>query len=280
MIRFVLYFIIPYRRINSNLYNKFSGRTYNIAHRGGSLEAPENTLFAFEKVLDICEIIELDVQETLDGIPIVIHNDTLDATSNGYGLVNKYLLRNIKEFDGGYQFKQGVIYPYRGIGVKIPTLEEVFQRFPDHFINIDIKKNSIQLIENVFHLVKQYNREAKTFIGSIKWSVWKRIVKNSWDNENNIYYFPVQEVIRFFLYHLFFLTPLFKPRYPILSIPRRFWILPLVNKRLVRELKQMNILLFVWTINDIRGMRDLMDIGVNGIITDLPHVLDEVLKGK
>jgi len=99
------------------------------AHRGNSEIAPENTVIAFRKAIDIgVDWIELDIRRSRDGAIVVIHDADVSRTTNGNGLVSELTLPQLKQLDAGYNFAMGFgrIFPYRGMGVKIPTLDEVF----------------------------------------------------------------------------------------------------------------------------------------------------------
>src|SRR5690348_16209850 len=114
------------------------------AHRGGSALAPENTLVAYEKGLSYgADALELDIHPTCDGEIVVIHDDTLDRTTDGSGRVSGFTLDDLRQFDAGYRFTpdSGATYPYRGQGVRIPTLAEVYERFSDARVNIEIKED-------------------------------------------------------------------------------------------------------------------------------------------
>ena len=114
-----------------------------VAHRGASGEAPENTIPAFEIAFNQyrCDRVELDLHLTRDGVPVVFHDETLERTTNGVGWLRQFSLREIKSLDAGFQFDpQGKgEFPYRGKGVKVPTLEEVLATFPDRGFFFEIK---------------------------------------------------------------------------------------------------------------------------------------------
>jgi glycerophosphoryl diester phosphodiesterase len=119
----------------------YSPHPLNIAHRGGMGLAPENTINAFEKAVSHgSEIFELDVHATRDGEIVVIHDDTVDRTTNGSGRVNDLTLAEAQQLDAAYHYTadKGRSFPLRGKGLRIPTLKEIFQAFPDCRINIEI----------------------------------------------------------------------------------------------------------------------------------------------
>ncbi|MBS0585965.1 MAG: hypothetical protein JSR76_06670 [Verrucomicrobia bacterium] len=111
-----------------------------IAHRGGGENFPENTILAFEKALEVgSDLLELDVQVTKDGVLVVYHPNDLKERTDGKGAIALYTLEEIKELNAGYRFKKEEGYPLRSLHLKIPTLKEVLERFPETSIIIDLK---------------------------------------------------------------------------------------------------------------------------------------------
>ena len=128
----------------------------NFAHRGASLRAPENTLEAFRLAARSgAGGLELDVHMTSDGGIVVIHDDSVDRTTEGTGLVRRMTLQELQSLDAGYRFTPdgGIAYPHRGQGVRVPELGEVLRHFPGHKVNIDIKEEQpgveVALLETI-----------------------------------------------------------------------------------------------------------------------------------
>ncbi len=138
-------------------------RVMVIAHRGGQVEAPENTLYAFDKVIQIgVDGIELDVQLSKDHIPVVYHPKELSAKTNGKGSVNSFTVADLKRLNVGYNFTlDGQNYPFRGdsSGLAMPTLEEAFRNIPKNiFIIIDFKSlPAAPLVDAVLKIVDAMN---------------------------------------------------------------------------------------------------------------------------
>ncbi len=106
----------------------------NFAHRGASARAPENTLEAFRLAAeDGAGGLETDVHVTRDGHVVAIHDDSVDRTTDGSGLVRETTLAELQSLDAGYRFTPdgGATFPYRGKGVRVPELREVLLGFPD-----------------------------------------------------------------------------------------------------------------------------------------------------
>src|SRR5262245_46925820 len=122
-------------RSNPTLHPVLAGGPLLIAHRGGSGLAPENTMAAFTRAVELWQpdMFELDVHASADGACVVIHDPTIDRTTNGAGPVASRSLAELQSYDAGYRFTAdgGRTFPFRNQGVRIPTLDEVLSAFPD-----------------------------------------------------------------------------------------------------------------------------------------------------
>jgi len=123
-------------------------RVLNIAHQGGEDEFPSNTMYAFEHSVKAgADMLELDVGVTKDDKVVVMHDTTLDRTTNGHGTIASHTLSQIRKLDAGYWFAGGKApydhkakrHPFRGKRLKVPTLQEVMKAFPKTPINVEIK---------------------------------------------------------------------------------------------------------------------------------------------
>src|SRR5215210_1213946 len=118
-----------------------------IAHRGASAYAPENTLTAFELGVEQgADALELDVRVTRDGAPVVVHDATLDRTTDRVGPVRAHTLAELRQADAGHRFTSDGqrTHPYRGAGIRIPTLAEVLWTFPTTPVMVEVKEPDVQ----------------------------------------------------------------------------------------------------------------------------------------
>jgi glycerophosphoryl diester phosphodiesterase len=113
------------------------------------------------------DALELDIQQTRDGELVVIHDPTLDRTTSGSGAVASYTLDNVRKVDAGYTFTTdgGATFPFRGQGITIPTLREVFTRFPGVRINIDLKESTPDREERLWALIQEFEAEDRICAG-------------------------------------------------------------------------------------------------------------------
>src|SRR5262249_9055143 len=114
------------------------------------------------------DALELDIHPTRDGEIVVIHDDTLDRTTDGSGRVSGFTLDDLRQFDAGYRFTPdgGATYPYRGQGVRIPTLAEVYARFSAMRVNIEIKEDIPHVEEQLWRVIQSAEAEDRTMVGS------------------------------------------------------------------------------------------------------------------
>jgi len=141
----------------------------NIAHRGASAYMPENTIVAFEKAIILgADAMELDVRLSKDKNLVVIHDDSVDRTTDGKGLVSELTLKELKELDAGSWFSKEFS------GERIPTIEEVFKKFANR-IRFCIEIKALGVEETLVNLIKKYRIVKKTIITSFKYAGIKRI---------------------------------------------------------------------------------------------------------
>lgn len=252
-----------------------------LAHQGGELLAPSNTVVAFDKAVQMgVEILELDIHMTKDGHLVVIHDSTVDRTTNGSGRVDELTLNEIQSFDGGYSFKDlNGNYSYRDQDVYIPTLEELFQRYGHMRFNIEIKdtypKGADSQIElKLWELIQKYNLEDQVLVVSFQHDIVKRF--DDLAQGRVAIAGGSDEVRKLVILHKLFLNRLYKPSVDAIQIPTKQSGINLVDKRLIKEAEKMNMQVHYWTINDEQTMRQLLELGAHGIITDRPDMLLKV----
>ncbi len=139
-------------------------KVVNIAHRGGRRIRPEHTLLAYDQALeDGADILELDVHETSDGMLVVMHDATVDRTTDCTGLIKEMTFADLRNCDAGYNFSNddGQTYPYRGTGLVVPTMQEVFDRYPDAPFIIEVKQSDPSIVDHFVEVIRDYGVEDK-----------------------------------------------------------------------------------------------------------------------
>jgi glycerophosphoryl diester phosphodiesterase len=253
----------------------------NLAHRGASARAPENTLEAFRLAVEAgAGGLELDVHVTRDGEVVVIHDATVDRTTDGSGAVAEMELEEIQLLDAGYRFSPdgGRNFPYRGRGVRIPTLAEVYASFPESRVNADIKEAQSGAEEAVLRVIRSAGAEERTLIASTEHAVVRRFRRISRGHIATAA--SRREIAAFYVLSRARLGALACPVYDALQVPVEHRGIELVTPRFLRAARSMGVRVDVWTINDAAQMRWLLELGVSGIMTDHPEVLAALLAGR
>jgi glycerophosphoryl diester phosphodiesterase len=240
--------------------------TLNIAHRGASAAAPANTMAAFEKASELgADGIELDVLLSADGIPVVIHDDTVDATTDGSGPVAEMALAQLKQLDAGSHFDPAFA------GERIPTLEEVLQAFGSRLLlNIELKDFGLSdksLERATIGLVEQRNLSDRVFLSSFNPFSLRRAKRIAPHIAVGLLYSP-DLPLPLRRAWLAFLFP-HEARHPAHTM---------VNAEYMAWARRRGYRVNTWSVNDPDEMRRLVGLGVNGIITDVPDVLRSILE--
>jgi glycerophosphoryl diester phosphodiesterase len=244
-----------------------------IAHRGGAGLAPENTLTAMTNGAERwhADMTELDVHASADGHCVVIHDPTVDRTTDGSGSVASMSLSQLRELDAGYRFtRDGRSFPCRDQGVRIPTFEEVLEALPTMRFTVEVKSGAAQ--QPLFDAIRRFNARDRVIVAGMKdadrtmFSDYRGAVSAS-----------SEEMKRFYVRYRLGLGHFFTPRADVVQIPETWDGRRVVTPRLVRMLARAGIPVHVWTVDKAADMHRLLDWGVEGIITDRPDVLGRVL---
>lgn len=250
----------------------------NFAHRGASLRAPENTLEAFRLAAESgAGGLELDVHMTSDGCIVVIHDDSVDRTTDSAGLVRNMTLREVQSFDAGYRFTPdgGATYPYRGQGVRVPELGEVFHEFPDHRVNIEIKEAQPGIEITLLNAIADVGAENRVLVVSEASAVVNRFRKLSGGRISTGA--SRSEIEAFYRLSRVHREGFLRPSYDALQVPTEYQGKEVVTPRFVEAAHNRGVRVDVWTIDDPAEMRRLLDLGADVVMTNRPEVLKEVL---
>ncbi len=254
------------------------GWPVNLAHRGASARAPENTLEAFRLAVESgAGGLELDVHLTRDGHVVVIHDSTLDRTTDGTGPVANMTIGELREADAGHNFSpdDGNTLPYRGLGQHIPTLAEVLREFPGVAVNIDMKAARPGIEAAVLKVLREAGAEDRALVVSSRRGLvgrFRRISGGLISTGASRW-----ETGVFYAFSTLRLERLLRPAYDALQVPIRHRGILLVTRRFVGAAHRRNVRIDAWTINQTGEMRRLLDLGVDVIMTDRPDILADVL---
>jgi glycerophosphoryl diester phosphodiesterase len=243
------------------------------AHRGGAACWPENTLAAFRAGLAAgCAWIETDVHMTRDGHVVCFHDDDLQRTTDGHGKIWELSLAELRRLDAGYHFTpDGRSYPLRGRGLRVPTLEEAFELDGAAHINLEIKQAQPAMVDTLWRRIEALGVHDRVLVASADASLvraFRNLARGAVATSAGR-----AEVFEFWLAERLGLSSLVSVEYDALQVPIRASGLEIVTPRFVRAAHDRGLQVHVWTIDELEQMKSLIELGVDGIITDHPRVL-------
>jgi glycerophosphoryl diester phosphodiesterase len=247
-----------------------SDQQLNIAHRGGGRLRPEATLPAFEHALSVgADVIEFDVQASSDGVVVVIHDDTVDRTTDGSGAVASMSFAELRMLDAGYEFTpdDGQTFPYRGMGIQIPTLDEVLAACPDQYYLIEIKQPEPSIVPEVLAILEAHSVLDRVILASFQ-QVTIDAVRAA--NPELFTAMTLEEMLEFYGASE---QPGYRPPALFVQAP---W--DIVDQPLVDFAHSLGLKVQPWTVNSEPLMLDLIALGVDGIMTDDPALLEAALE--
>ena len=242
------------------------------AHRGSRILWPENTMTAFQGAVDAgCIYIETDIHVTGDGVIVTFHDDVLEKLTNGKGRIKDWQWTDLQTLDAAYYFKPGEDYPLRNSGIAIPSLEEVMKTFPRVMFNFDLKQPGIEQI--VARFIATHHFEDRVLIASFdnrRVRRCRRLLRNRVATSAG-----PRETALFWAYSRVGMAC--KIAAEALQVPVRKGPVTVVDEKLIEAAHAGGLQVHVWTINDPAEMRRLLDLGVDGIVTDRIDLLNNLL---
>lgn len=248
------------------------------AHRGGAALWPENTLAAFEGAVALgYRYIETDVHMTRDGKIVCFHDATLERTTDGRGRVADLDLAELSRLDAGYRFtRDGVTYPFRGQGLRVPTLEEALALCPDLQLNVEIKQASPAMERALWEEIDRLGAHERLLVAAAHDPLVHRF--RALRPRLPMPTSPgVRGVLRFWLGVRTGLSRFDRYPFSALQVPPSYRGLTVVDRAFVEAAHAHGVHVHVWTIDDPSDMHALLDLGVDGVMTDRPDVLKDVM---
>jgi glycerophosphoryl diester phosphodiesterase len=258
-------------------FDNFDQTPIVFAHQGGDEVWPGDTLYAFEQAVALgVDVLEMDAHITKDGVLVIIHDETVNRTTNGQGAVEDMTLAEVKQLDAAYWWTQddGATYPYRGQGVTVPTLAEIFEAFPGYPVNIEIKQTERSIAQPLCDLIRQYDMQDKTMIASFhndRMEEFRQVCPEVATSADKA------EVTTFVVLNYAFLGALYTPHEFAFQVPEKDSGILIVRPGFIRGAHGRNLQVHIWTPNTPDELRKFIDMGVDGIMTDRPDILMEML---
>jgi glycerophosphoryl diester phosphodiesterase len=267
-------------------------RVIAYAHQGGAWESPSSTIFAIRQALSAGATgIELDVHATSDGELVVCHDASVDRTTAATGQIASFTLDELRQLDFSYWFIPGADvtpgrdaaeYPYRGRAPVDPsfgiaTLREVLEQFPGVVLNLDIKQTAPIVApyeELLANLLAEFGRTDDVIVASFLDPATDAFSKFAPDVPISAGTMATAEFWRAVQDG----SPLPETRAMAYQVPERQGDLVVVDQAFVDAAHRTGKAVHVWTVDEVSAMERLLDLGVDGIISDLPTTLAGVLQ--
>jgi len=269
-------------------------RVLAYAHQGGAWEAPSSTLFAVRRALELGATgIELDVHATADGVLVVSHDGTVDRTTDGRGEIHAMTLAEVRSLDNAFWFAPGADvtpgldpgdYPWRGrapddTDFAIATLDEVLtvlDGHPEVALNLDIKATAPLVDpyeEALANRLREHGHTERVIVASFIDTATDDFRRYAPEIATSAGTLATAEFWRAVHQD----EPVVAPASVAFQVPATQGDIEVVDDRFLRAAHDAGLAVHVWTINDRDEMTRLLDLGVDGIITDLPTTLVELL---
>ena len=265
----------------ASVYYSTLKRPVVIAHQGGDGIRPGDTMEAFDNAVAIgADVLEMDAHITKDSQIVLMHDEKVDRTTNGTGLIEDLTLDQLEQLDAAYKWSNddGKSFPYRGQGIQVPTLDELFQKYPQMRYVIEIKLTQNPIDKPLCELIRKHNMQDKVVIASFHDQAMKNFRLTCPEVATSA---SRAEVTAFVLLGKVLLSGLIAPKYESIQPPydpSESKNIPIMTKRFIREAHAKNLVVEPWTVDDPTLMKQYIEWGVDGIMTDRPDLMIQVLK--
>jgi glycerophosphoryl diester phosphodiesterase len=268
-----LYFAFVHPSTSVPAHPFFDGaRTLAIAHQGGRGLWPENTLYGFERALDMgVDVLEMDLRETKDGQIVVMHDAAVDRTTEGSGLVRDKNLEEILALDAGYRFEdQYGNFPFRGRGLTVPTLDEVLRRFGETRLNLEMKDFTDESARGFCGEIRRRGLEDRVLVASFGHEPMLAFRERCPEVATSA---TLREGLLFYELNRVHLGSLYRSPAVAFEVPEYYGDLHVVQPSFLALARRSNLRVQVWTVNEEDDLSRMLAIGVDGVVTDFPDRL-------
>ena len=248
------------------------------AHRGGAAEAPENTLLAFETAIRSgSDVIETDLRLTADGEIVTLHDADLERTTDGRGRVDSMPLAALQRLDAAHHFSpDGAAFPYRGAGLRVPTLREAVALDSTIRFNVDLKPRDPRLARALWEFIDERRLHDRFLVASHRTASLRLFRRLSGHRVATSAGYG--EVLRFWSLTRLRRSGLARVPYDALQVPPRYRGLTVIDERFVSTAHSRGLKVHAYTIDEPAAMRHLAELGVDGLMSDRPELLTRVLR--
>ena len=249
-----------------------------IAHRGGADVAPEGTLPLFRQADSLgADILELDLRRSADGVLVVFHDRRVHRVTEDTGRVDQLTLARLQALDAGYRWSPdgGRTHPYRGKGLRIPTLEEFLAAFPGRRLLVELKSGHEDSAQRLCDDLRSHGMESLAIVASFRHRTLRAFREACPEVATSA---STREVAIDWGLRTLRLDGLVEPDFDAYHVPESAGPIDLVNPRFVERARRRGLPVQVWTVNRDEQMERLIETGVDGIVTDRPERLIQMLR--
>jgi len=225
---------------------------------------------SFQAAVDVgARYLETDVHATRDGVIVVAHDPDLARCCGGRGFINQASFDEIQRLDAGYAFtRDGAEFPFRGKGLRVPRLIEVLIAFPNAFLNIDLKPEDVSITAAVLKAIDEAKARRRVLLASEHQNRLDEIRAMAPGIPTSLGYLEIAAFMQALAAH----DDSYRPRGDALQIPPEYYSWKLVTAETVAMAHHHGIEMHIWTLNDEPSMRAMIELGVDGIMSDFPDL--------
>jgi glycerophosphoryl diester phosphodiesterase len=247
------------------------------AHRGASGSVPENTIEAFREGLAAgADRLELDVHASADGHIVVFHDEDLSRTTDAEGLVRERSLAELKRLDAGYRFEDAEgRHPFRGRGIRIPTLDEVLAAFPTVPLNIEVKQFEPAIDAAVLEVLDRHRARDRVLLAAFDDRILRRLRALAPEMASSLSF---EEAAAFVGACMSGTLDGYEAPGDALQVPPDHEGIEIVTPLFVTAAHDLGMEVHVWTINDEAEMDRLLGLGIDGLMSDFPALARSVFE--
>jgi glycerophosphoryl diester phosphodiesterase len=248
-----------------------------MAHRGASSEYPENTMPAFRAAVEAgAAYIELDVHCTRDGEVVVVHDENLSRIASDDRLIAELNMTELEKVDAAFNFSLGTGRPFRGQAIRVPRLSSVLQAWPELRFVIEFKPATPAIADATLAVVRQTGMERRVLFASEHQPPILRARTLAPPIPTNL---PAVEIVEF-VQAVVTGAPPSVVAGQALQIPPEHGGQRLATPEVIAAAHRHGLEVHVWTVNEPTEIQEMLALGVDGIITDYPRRLLQLLRSR
>jgi glycerophosphoryl diester phosphodiesterase len=239
-------------------------------HRGSAGTHPENTIASFQAAVDLgARYLETDVHMTRDGEIVVSHDGDLERVCGRAGLIKEMEYADIARADAGFTFTlDGREFPFRGKGLRILRLAELLTAFPNEFFNIDLKPADVSITESALKVIDAAKMGHRVLLASEHQNRLDEVRAMAPGIPTSFGYLEIAA----FVQAMAASDPAYQPPGDALQIPPEYHSWKLATTESLAMAHRHGVEVHVWTLNDEPAMREMLELGVDGIMSDFPRL--------